>query len=76
MQEIKFEIFPEDYAYSRVQTTFPWSREELIADFEQEDWKPYGAETAVKHDAWTGKRYKVHRPKSPKLQKISQFFKR
>jgi hypothetical protein len=74
MQEIKFEIFPEDYAYSRVQTTFPWSREELIADFEQEDWKPYGAETAVKHDEWTGKRFKVHRPHSPKLQQISQFF--
>ena len=74
MQEIKFEIFPEDYAYSRVQMTFPWSREELIAEFDQEDWKPYGAETAVKHDAWGGHRYKVHRPKSEKLQQISQFF--
>ena len=37
MQEIKFEIFPEDYAYSRVQMTFPWSREELIAEFVYEE---------------------------------------
>lgn len=74
MQDISIEILPKRYNFSQLRVNFPWTREELLQDFESEDWRPYGEETAVKHDAWTGKRYKVHRPKSPRLQQISNFF--
>lgn len=74
MQDIKIEILPKSHNYSTLKVTFPWPREELIAELEQQAWQPYGMETAVKHDVWTGKRYKVHRPTTPKLQQISQFF--
>lgn len=74
MQDIKIEILPKSHNYSTLKVTFPWDREELITELDQQEWQPYGMETAVRHDAWTGKRYKVHRPTTPKLQKISQFF--
>lgn len=54
----------------------PWSRKEIIDALDKEDWKPYGMETAVKHDAWTGKRYKVHFPNSPILREIAEFFRK
>ena len=74
MQDIKIEILPKAHNYSTLKVTFPWPREELIAELEQQEWQPYGMETAVKHDVWTGKRYKVHRPTTPKLQEIINFF--
>lgn len=74
MQDIKIEILPKAHNYSTLKVTFPWPREELIAELEQQEWRPYGMETAVKHDVWTGKRYKVHRPTTPKLQEIVNFF--
>lgn len=74
MQDIKIEILPKAHNYSTLKVTFPWPREELIAELEQQEWQPYGMETAVKHDVWTGKRYKVHRPTTPKLEAIQQFF--
>ena len=74
MQDIKIEILPKAHNYSTLKVTFPWAREELVAELEKQEWQPYGMETAVKHDVWTGKRYKVHRPTTPKLQQISQFF--
>lgn len=74
MQDIKIEILPKAHNYSTLKVTFPWSREELVAELEQQEWHPYGMETAVKHDVWTGKRYKVHRPTTPKLCQIQQFF--
>lgn len=49
---------------------FPWSRDELVAELEQEQWRPFGLDTSVEHNAWPGKRYKVLHPKSPKLQEI------
>ena len=72
--EISIEITPNRYNYSPIQMSWPWSLEEVIAELEKENWNPYGAETAVKHDAWLGKRFKLHRPKSPILQKITNFF--
>lgn len=74
MQDIKIEILPKAHNYSTLKVTFPWPREELIAELEQQEWRPYGMETAVKHDVWTGKRYKVHMPTTPRLQQIQQFF--
>ena len=74
MQDIKIEILPKAHNYSTLKVTFPWPREELIAELEQQEWQPYGMETAVKHDVWTGKRYKVHRPTTSKLWQIQQFF--
>jgi len=74
MQDISIEIIPKSHNFSQLKVNFPWTREELISEFEQEAWQPYGAETAVKHDAWNGTRFKVHRPRSQALQKISQFF--
>ena len=76
MQDISWEIQPFHQRVSTLQVQFPWTQQELLSDLEQEDWRPYGQETAVKHDAWPGTRYKVHRPKSPRLQAISQFFAR
>lgn len=74
MQEIKLEILPKSHNYSTLKVDFPWPREELIKELEQQEWHPYGMETSVKHDAWTGKRYKVHRPTTPKLLEIQKFF--
>jgi hypothetical protein len=74
MQDIKIEIQPFHYRVSTLQMQWPWSLEDLKAELEQEDWRPYGMETAVKHDAWTGKRYKVHRPKGQRLNEIVEFF--
>ena len=76
MQDITIEILPKRYNYSTLRINFPWPREELIAEFEQQDWRPYGMETAVKHDAWTGKRYKVHQPSGEKMYQIQEFFQR
>lgn len=76
MQDIRITILPERYNVSRLQVDFPWPRSEIIAELEKEDWQPYGMETAVQHDAWTGKRYKVHRPCSQILQSISRYFAR
>jgi hypothetical protein len=74
MTKLSIEIVPNRYNFSSLKVDFPWSREEIIAEMEKENWHPYGVETAVKHDAWTGKRFKCHRPASPILQKISGFF--
>ena len=74
MQDIKITIQPFHYRVSTLQMQWPWSLEDLKAELEQEDWRPYGMETAVKHDAWTGKRYKVHRPKGQRLNEIVEFF--
>ena len=74
MQDIKIAIQPFHYRVSTLQMQWPWPLEDLISELEQEDWKPYGMETAVKHDAWTGKRYKLHRPKGHKLSEIQRFF--
>lgn len=74
MQDISIEIVPKSHNFSQLKINFPWTREELVHELETEDWKPYGMETAVKHDAWTGKRYKVHRPHGSKLQQIIKFF--
>lgn len=74
MQEISFEIFPKTYNYSTLKVNFPWPREELIDELDQQDWQPYGTDTSVKHDAWLGKRYKVNRPTTPKLLEIQKFF--
>lgn len=74
MQDISIEITPKRHNFSQLKVNFPWTRQELIDELEQESWQPYGMETAVKHDAWTGKRYKVHRPRGQRLQQISQFF--
>lgn len=74
MQDIKIAIQPFHYRVSTLQMQWPWSLEDLKAELEQEDWRPYGMETAVKHDAWTGKRYKVHRPKGQRLCAIQDFF--
>lgn len=74
MQDITIEILPKRHNFSQLKVNFPWPREELIQELEQEQWYPYGMETAVKHDAWTGKRYKVHRPQGQRLRQISQFF--
>lgn len=74
MSKIELEIFPHAHNHSLLQVHFPWSLEEITAELDQEDWRPYGQETAVKHDEWTGKRYKVHRPRSRMLQEIIRFF--
>ena len=74
MSGIDFQIYPHKHNHSLVNIKFPWPRERIMSELEAEDWRPYGAETAVKHDAWAGKRYKVHRPKGPILQEISRFF--
>lgn len=74
MQDISLEITPFHHRVSLLEVKWPWNRSELVAELEQEQWHPYGAETAVQHDAWTGKRYKLHRPQSPILQKIQKFF--
>lgn len=74
MQDIQIEIRPFHYRVSTLQMQWPWPLEDVIAELDQEDWHPYGMETAVKHDAWTGKRYKVHRPKGQRLNEIVKFF--
>ena len=74
MQDITIEIKPFHYRVSTLQMTWPWPLNDLIAELDQEDWRPYGAETAVKHDAWTGLRYKLHRPKGQRLLEIQHFF--
>lgn len=76
MQDISWEIQPFHQRVSTLRVQFPWPRQQLIADLEQEDWRPYGQETAVKHDAWPGTRFKLHRPQSPRLQSIIEFFAR
>lgn len=74
MQDISITIQPQRHNFSQIIVDFPWPRDTLIAELEKEEWYPYGAETAVQHDAWTGKRYKCHRPRSQILQQISNFF--
>ena len=74
MQDISIEILPKSHNYSTLKVNFPWRREELIAEFEQQEWQPYGMETAVKHEVWIGKRFKVHRPISPYMRQIVEFF--
>lgn len=73
MSQIELEITPCRHNYMKMQFHFPWTLEEIISELEQEDWRPYGMDTAVKHDIWTGKRFKVNRPKSSLLQKIVNF---
>ena len=74
MPNIKCEITPFHYRVSKLQMQFPWPLEDLIGELDQEDWQPYGVETAVKHDAWAGKRYKCHRPKGRRLSDIQWWF--
>jgi len=76
MQDITIEILPQAHNFSKLIVNFPWPLEELITELEVEDWKPYGMETAVQHDEWSGKRYKCHRPKGQKLQDIVNYFAR
>lgn len=74
MSELSIEITPKRHNFSALKVNFPWTREELISELDKEKWNPYGTETAVQHDEWTGKRFKCHRPQSPILQKIINFF--
>jgi len=74
MSDISLEITPNRHNYSDLKVSWPWTRDQLIHELDQESWNPYGAETAVKHDAWTGKRFKLHRPQSKILQEIQSFF--
>lgn len=61
---------------SLLQVDFPWQRDLLISELQKEDWRPYGMETSVEHNVWTGKRFKVHRPRSAILQQIINYFAR
>lgn len=74
MAPISIEITPHRRNFSLMQTNFPWQLSELVEELEQEEWHPYGAATAVQHDVWTGKRFKVHDPKGSKLNQIKRYF--
>ena len=74
MAPISIEITPHRRNFSLMQTNFPWQLSELVEELEQEEWRPYGAETAVQHDVWTGKRFKVHDPKGSKFNQIKRYF--
>jgi hypothetical protein len=74
MQDISIEILPRASNHSQLIVNFPWPLEQVIAELEQEQWRPYGMETGVAHDIWTGKRYKLHRPQGQILQQIMQYF--
>lgn len=74
MQDISIEIAPKAHNFSQLKVNFPWTLEELMCELDQETWKPYSADTSVKHDVWPGHRYKLHRPRGKKLCQIIEFF--
>lgn len=76
MQEITFDITPKRHNFSQLKVNFPWPLETLIAELEKETWQPYGMETSVEHNVWTGKRFKCHRPQSQILQSIVNYWAR
>lgn len=71
---IKFITHRIDYRVLGIDFSNGCAQEEIIAELEKEQWNPYGQETKIDHDIWQGYRYKVHRPISPMLQQISNYF--
>lgn len=74
MQELSLQILPKSHNYSSLRLNLPWPRSELISELEQQEWRAYGMDTSVKHNVWTGQRFKVIFPDTPRLQQISDFF--
>jgi hypothetical protein len=59
-----------------VKVTIPYSRQELMEELEQEDWRPFGATSEVDINHWPGKRFKVLQPRisNKKLWEVFRFF--
>jgi hypothetical protein len=64
------------YQLSKIFLNMPWTYDDLVQEFENEDWIPHGECAPVGHNPWPGTRYKVLRPKweNQKLTKISHYF--
>jgi hypothetical protein len=73
MSDLSFEISPFRHSVSLVNLKFPWHREEIINELEQEEWRPFGMDTSVEHNVWTGKRYKVIHPRSRRLLAVKHY---
>ena len=67
---------PIRYLVSKLHLKMPYTYAEIIAELENEDWKPHGEVAPVGHNPWPGTRYKVLSPKweNQKLTTISRYF--
>lgn len=76
MSELTTIFTPIRYLVSKLHLKMPWSYEELLPEFENEEWKPHGEVAPVGHNPWPGMRYKVLCPKweNRRLTAISRYF--
>lgn len=60
----------------RVKVNIPYSRSELLEEFERENWQPFGATSEVDINHWPGKRFKVLWPRQEnrKLWELQRYF--
>lgn len=60
----------------QLKIAIPYTRNELLEEFDREDWQPFGASSEVDVNHWPGKRWKVLQPKQEniKLRKINEYF--
>jgi hypothetical protein len=73
---MKITIEKFDHRVHRLYFNMPYDLKTLVHELEQEHWNPYGMETAVEHNLWSGKRFKLHHPQSPIIREISEYFAR
>ena len=76
MTELSTIFTPIRYLVSKLHLRMPFSYEDIIAELENEEWKPHGEVAPVGHNPWPGSRYKVLNPKweNQRLVSISNYF--
>ncbi len=76
MSELSTIFTPIRYLVSKLYLDMPFTYSQIIAELENEEWKPHGDVAPVGHNPWPGTRYKVLQPKSENkaLVQISRYF--